>query len=521
MSPVRKQSATGGRAKALTNILTNWGAFAVSAVISFFLAPFVVHSLGNEAYGVWILLSSLVGYLGLLDLGVRGAVTKFVAAHHAAARHDAASRIASAALAVFGIAGIIAILASGIMAGFGLHVFEISAAYENLAPQVLVLGGLTIAVTIVGGVFGGVVVARQRFDLLNASSILIAMIRAIAIVLTLRSGGGLLDLALVQLGVSVGQSLVSVLLSRWVYPELRVRPTTFTSEDLKKVLSFGIYASLLHVASALMLYSDSLVIGTFLPVELITFFAIATNLTDHARAVISGISTTITPMASALEGSDGIDRVREVLLTGARYATLISLPMVITFMFRGHTFIGLWMGPEYAQPAGDVLILLSVVLLVSSSFQICTATMIGLNKHPGMVPAFAVEAIANVRLSIGLISRFGIYGVAMGTLIPRLVVALAFGPWYVRRAVGTPIRRFLWLSLLRPGLSMIPFALASWIIDAFWATPNLIIFFAQIVVASPAALLGAWLVFLTREERHEYSTLIRQTLSASHSENVQ
>src|SRR2546427_3011707 len=60
----------------LRNVLSNWGAFAFAAVVNFALAPVVVHALGDTAYGVWSLLVSLTGYLGLLDLGVRGAVTR-------------------------------------------------------------------------------------------------------------------------------------------------------------------------------------------------------------------------------------------------------------------------------------------------------------------------------------------------------------------------------------------------------------------------------------------------------------
>ncbi len=55
----------------LRSTVANWTAFAVAAVVGFMLSPFIVHRLGNSAYGTWALLGSLVGYLGLLDFGVR------------------------------------------------------------------------------------------------------------------------------------------------------------------------------------------------------------------------------------------------------------------------------------------------------------------------------------------------------------------------------------------------------------------------------------------------------------------
>jgi len=60
------------------NVLSNWFALAVTTLVGFFLSPFVVHHLGNVVYGVWVIIGSLVSYMGLLDLGLRGAVTRFV-----------------------------------------------------------------------------------------------------------------------------------------------------------------------------------------------------------------------------------------------------------------------------------------------------------------------------------------------------------------------------------------------------------------------------------------------------------
>lgn len=503
-----------GRLRALVNVVSNWGAFGLSAIVNFLLSPFVVHSLGNDAYGVWILLSSLVGYLGLLDLGVRGAVTKFVATHHAAGEHDRASRIASAAFAIFGIAGALAILASFLGGRYGLGYFEVSPEFVDVAPTVILIGGVTIAISIVSGVYGGVIVARQRFDLLNVMTVVVTLLRAGAVVWALRSGGGLMELAWIQLGASAIQGVASVGIARSVYPDLSIRPTGFDRDDAKMIFSFGLYASLLHIAGSLVHYTDSVVIGAYLPVSLITFFAIASNLVDQARALVSGIAGTITPMAGALEGQDEMERVSGVLVTGGRFATLVALPVALTFILRGHTFIGLWMGPEYAQPAGDVLVLLAIGFAAGCGFHISTATLIGINKHPGLVPVFVVEAVANIGLSIALIDEYGIWGVAVGTLVPRLVVTLVLGPWYVRRAVGTPLLEFWGSTLVRPSLAMIPFALGSVWVERSFVAPNLIVYFAQVGATCALAALGAWFVGLTAAERAEYGGAILARLPA-------
>lgn len=486
----------------------------IVAVLNFVLSPFIVHSLGNDAYGAWILLSSLVGYLGLLDLGVRGAVTKYVATLHARAEHDEAGHVASAALTLFSGAGLLAVLLSFGFAAFGLQAFEVSPDFIAEAQYVLRLGGGTIAISIIGGVFGGIVVGRQRFDVMNTVSLLIEFGRAATIYFALSAGGGLIELAWIQFSVALLQAVASYVLSRRIYPELHVRQFKFQRKHLNMVMSYGLVSTMLHVAGSLINYTDALVIGAYLPVAMITFFAISSNLIEQARNVASGISRVITPVAGALDGLTSREDTGEVLLLGVRYATLVSMPIVITLIARGHSFIGLWMGPEYAEPAGDVLLMLATGLWVYVSFQISTAFMMGLNKHAGLVPVILIEAVCNVGLSIWLLEDFGIYGVAMGTTIPRIFICLIFAPWYNQRMVGLSPLRYLGEGIVRPSLAMILFAGGSYAIEVHWPAANLAIFFAQIALLGPLALIGTWFIFLSASERKQYRGVVLERLDA-------
>ena len=183
---------------------------------------------------------------------------------------------------------------------------------------------------------------------------------------------------------------------------------------------------------------------------MITFFAIASTMTDQVRSVIAGISQTLTPMVGALEGRRQADDVGTVLLQGARFATLAVLPIVITLEIRGASFIGIWMGPDYAAPVGAVLIVLAIAIWPYAGFQVVTATMIGVNRHRGLIPVFVGEALVNLALSIVLIQRFGIVGVAWGTAVPRVIVSLIVGPLYARRHAGVSLPAYYTRALLGP-----------------------------------------------------------------------
>ncbi len=205
MSTTSPQAGAGGpgRRRAVWNVLSNWGAFALNALIAFVLSPYIVRTLGSDLYGAWVLVGSLVGYLGLLDVGVRGAVTKYVATHHAAHETEEASRIVSAALFIFGGAGLLAIGLSAVIGYAVLPFFEVPQHLRPVLPLVLVLSGGSVAASLVFGVIGGVVTGVQHFARQNAIGMAVALLRAVGMVGALELGSGLVGLACVQLSTAV------------------------------------------------------------------------------------------------------------------------------------------------------------------------------------------------------------------------------------------------------------------------------------------------------------------------------
>lgn len=512
LNPIKPKPVRSALSRNARNVVSNWAGFIFASVVNFFLSPFVVHHLGNSAYGVWVLMGSLTGYLGLLDLGVRSAVTRYVAKFHTQSDHQKASRVTSSALAIFTAAGVLAISVSLVLVILVVPYFHIPEAYQAAARIVLLLTGVNVAVSLISGVFGGILVGLQKFELSNLIEVLSTGLRAAVIVVALYNGEGLVALGCIQLFFSVATGVANTWVSLRSYPRLQIRIHNCDWQHLRLIFSFSFYAFLIFVFDYIVMYTDSVVIGAFLPVNLITFFAIAASLVSYARVVVSGISRTAAPLASALEAEGDERKLQGVVLDGARYATALVLPIGLTFMVRGKSFIGLWMGPGYAEPSGRVLWILTLAFLFSAGTQVAASTMLGISKHKAMVPVSLAEALCNLAISLALVRSWGIDGVAWGTTLPRLAVCLLFWPWYVRRTLGIPIRLYVVPTWIRPLTAALPFTLCTYAIDKFWPTQNLFLFFVQVGVALPTALLGSWYVCLTRLERETYGRKLKGAL---------
>lgn len=488
------------RVNPAVNVLSNWGAFLFYSVAGFFISPFVVRSLGKDLYGTWVLIGSTVGYLGLLDLGVRGAVTRFIARLHAAGDHAEARRFCSAALFVFLCASAIAVVGGLALAAI-LPVFSIPAAILPTARVAVVLIACTIAVALPGGVYGGVVIALQRFDLSNAASVIVEALRMVTVILFLRAGYGLIALALIQLTAGVANLAFNFWLSRRIYPELRPKLRDWNRGHLREMIGYSLTTTALNGAGIVILQMDSVVIARFMPVAMVTYFVVAGSLTDYARKTVAAISRTVTPRISALEGAGESDRARRLPVLSARIATIVLLPIVITFLTRGGSFFRLWMGQDFVGPSGRVLIVLSLSLWLDAGRQVIASSLMGLNKHEVLIRPYVIEAVANLVLSVILVQRLGLIGVAIGTAVPRLIVSGGLLPPIFARALDVRLGEFWSEVWLRPTIAMVPFGVASWLVERYAEPTSFLVYFAEVTVLLPLAVLGVWLVAFTGTER--------------------
>jgi O-antigen/teichoic acid export membrane protein len=211
--------------------------------------------------------------------------------------------------------------------------------------------------------------------------------------------------------------------------------------------------------------------------------------------MVSSMGGTFVPAASTYEAAGDTASLLMLYKNGTRATLMISLPILITFIVRGPSFIGLWMGPEYAHSSGIVLIILSIALFFSYANRTAGAIAFGVEKHKTTALWSIGEGIANLALSILLVHWYGIYGVAIGTMVPSLVVQVILWPRYISKLVGLSsfeVIAQIWGPML---LASIPFAAASYAVSILFPAHNLAVFFLQVLATLPIFFLTVALVF--------------------------
>jgi O-antigen/teichoic acid export membrane protein len=151
------------------------------------------------------------------------------------------------------------------------------------------------------------------------------------------------------------------------------------------------------------------------------------------------------------------------------------------------------MGPEYVD-AYPILVVLSVGMFLNL-WQSTSVNALYATLHQKTYAKINIsEAVANLLLSLALGARLGMLGVALGTLIPTVVVRGFVQPWVIERKLGISARHYYVVSsramartvaclliplvvtakFLRPdyfsllivgGVSLVAFALPIWYLE--------------------------------------------------------
>ena len=483
------------------NVFYNWSGFLVNLVIAFVMSPFIVHSLGNTYYGIWVIMMQLTGYLGILELGVSSSVVKYVAEYQGTGKTDKLNETVSAALSIYAIAGLVSIAISLIIAGFFPYLFNLAEASVTTTRVVVLVTGATVAQGFLFNTYYGILMGIQRYDVFNKIGVIFALIRNILIVVFLLLGYGIIALAVIQLVISIASNMVVVYYCKKHVPTLRITWFENAGSAYRMIFSYSSQSFFIRVSQKIVYQTDSFIIGYFVSLSAVTFYSIPGTLIEYMRRLVIAMTEIFVPVTSSLDAMGEHDRIRRLLILGTRVSLVIGMPICIVFIFMGERFITLWMGEEYAANGINVLIILTIAQIFSLSHITSREILFGLAKLRICAYAYGAEAVANITLSLILVRHIGIEGVALGTAIPHIIVVLLVFPVFISEAIGIKVKYYLKEAFLPPVAPSVIFAGGCYLLDRYWSSGSLFTYFVSIVFLLPLFLIPAWFTCLGIEER--------------------
>lgn len=455
----------------LAGTLTKYVLLAVNIGAGIFLMPFTVHHLGKSQYGLWMLVASVTYYFGLLDLGYGNGIVRHIV--EADARDDvrAMNRVVSTFVCVYGVIGVIACGACGLLVVYALPRFP------NLSPEdvrtaqiVLAILGARLSLGYPMTVFGAVVNARQGFVLNNTVAIVLVILNLVTTYVVLTAGGGLIALVSATTAVNASGYLGYAWTAWHVFPELEIRPRHFSREDWRDVTAFSTYLFIVALGSQISFNVDNVVVGAYLGTAAVAVYAVAARLSEYQRRVCDQFSGMLFPVVVGFGARGDRAALRTTLLDGTRVSILLVAGVTVCLVGFGHPLILHWMGSGFEGSVASFYVLAFVgVIMVSHAAQ--SNVLLATGGHRLVALVWIVEGAANLLLSLILVRRFGAMGVALGTAIPMAVGHLGVITPVACRRAGISLREFARLTIVPSLAGSVP-AAACCLAMRIWMPPS-------------------------------------------------
>ncbi len=398
------------------NVITNYATTATLVLVALVSTPILVHGLGREEYGIWVLVGSTVMYLDLFNIGFGRANVKFVAEHHALGDLDRVRRTLATSFLVLAVPAAIGLAVAVGFAFLFPHVFHVPHELAMPATILVILVSLDIASSVASDAFGGALTALQRYDLLNATIIAVLVLQTIAWAVLLSLGYGLVALGAATAGLGLTGQLARFLLVRRLIPGTSISPRLFDRSFVRPLASLSGWMALADAGRLLISRVDTVIVGLVIGVPAAGVYAVGQKLALLGARAVLAASQMFYPHASQLAARGDEEGLRRMLVRGTQIVLAIAIPVAVVLGVLAKPALRAWVGPQFEQARMVVVYLVAAMVakaLTDTAMNVLRGT--GHAKPHALI--VSAEAVLNFALSIALGYELGIAGVALATLI--------------------------------------------------------------------------------------------------------
>ncbi len=484
------------------NIKYNAISQGISFAINLALFPFIVSHVGKEIYGVYLLVMTFTGYLGILDFGVNGALVKYVAEFMGKGDRKGAKKIISASLSFYIIIGLIAAAILLILSFYFNYIFKIGVANKIVMQQLFWIAAGASLFIWAGRAFEGVLQGFQRFDWLAINNVAVAIFTGVSAYLIFTRGLGMVYFLALSYLFIILKYLSAYIIGRYYLLKSKIIFPYFNKEVFKTIFSFSFFVFLSSLAGLFIFNLDNFVVGAFVSVSAVTLYGVGYSLQRGFRTINALIGSPLFPAGADMEGRNEQDKQRELLFKGTKYMTLVFVPLVIITILFTKLFIINWMGEGFSGSVLPAQVLIGFWVF-NNTIQVGSGLLTAKGYVRVIFKIAALNALLNLILSLILVRSLGILGVALGTAIPMILVTFPLILYQILKVLEVTFQEFFNFAIKKNLGVYLLAAVLSVLALKFFQPTNIFLTVVEMAIVYLTVILIGFLVFLSTEERKE------------------
>lgn len=380
-------------------------------IVSLVTMPLFVEVIGLERYGVLSICWLLLGYFGLLDLGLGRAATQQIASLREASGEARSEVFWTVFWLSSGLALVALVLAYPLFKfGFSLQETSASFAAEVYAVTPWLAGSL--ALSMISGLWSAAVVAREKFAFVNiVDSVTNVAMSVVPLLVAWLIKPDLVLLVASSLAVRLLSSLTYVVAAIKVVPVKR--PSRPKRAIAKKLLAYGGWSTVIATISPFLWNWDRFAIGSVIGAAAVSLYVIPFQLVWRLTIIPGALTSALFPRLAA-EAESGALALQNTAILNLRS---LMTPVILVAIAVMEPFVALWLGPKIGLQTADVAHILLPGIWINAIAAIGINVLLAQGRPAIVARLHLSEVIPYGLLLYILMVAFGIEGAALAWTI--------------------------------------------------------------------------------------------------------
>lgn len=398
--------------KTLNNLLTSVIAWGWPVLLSFYSTPLILKSLGPEEYGIRTLITSIIGYFALLDIGLNGAITKYLANYNFFKNNKKISDLLNTSLITFLVLGFLGfIIIWSISDWLVFSIFKIPLSLQSQSILAIKLSGFGFLLSMITWWCSSIPTGLQRFDHFNGVSIFYGTLTTILTLIAIKLEFGLIGIIVANLIANIISIFGYLISIKSLLPNYKIK-LQFNNTMFKRTFSFGIYMIAFRLIGVISGNLDTILIGSYLNSTKVTYYNIPHQISSIVHSISAKLMQVIFPLTSELVAERNEQKIKEIFYKFYLLNLIIGITIIMPLIIGSKLILKLWISDQVSEYSSTVLIILTLGFFMYSFTALTTSYLGGLNKPKTVVLGTFVTNITSFTLYFLFIKKYEIIGAA-------------------------------------------------------------------------------------------------------------
>lgn len=484
-------------------VLLSYIQMVSNVLVKFIYTPFLLHALGQNEYGLYSLVMSIVGYLSILDLGFGSTVTRYTVKYKEANDRDGLYRLYSTLSLFYVIIGVIALIVCVILSCCTQSLFGATMTPEEVQKLriMILLVGVNLLFSFPLQISTSVIVAYEKFTFKNGINLLKTFLQPATMILLLylvhiKSVGAIV--------VVTAFNLLTYLL--YYFYAIKNLDFKFTLSKIdrtmvKPLFTFSIWMFLMMVFEQLQYNSGQFILGMFQGADVVAIWGIAMIFILNYRSLSTAISNVFIPSIMAKTFNNDKEGIKSIVSQIVRLQTVILIFILVNFVVFGKQFLQMWAGETYIDAYKCSLIVM-VPQTIALILDFCYLLQMAENKLKYRTVTTFGSFFASffmIYFMKGIDLETYSYVMALSMTIGLVIFVL----FYIKKygiSISNVFGNFFKVALPQLLFAILPFYL-RWKGLTITGGDSIIEFLLEIVLFNIVLVVIVWLFCLNREEK--------------------